>query len=219
MELKTVSSTVSHAITAAHCAFFCRDIEKTPLYGPSRTGTIFMQMRFDGLIGFPGGLIDAGESAVEGIAREVREETGFMNFFPTEAHILSLDEESGNRFYLFSYEMRKDDFMALERSAFEGPDYGLETLGLVRVPLFVSSKCPSKGLPAFLNHAFAGHAKRQLIVTILRHHLMSHEDLLLSVKGDSDLTDLVNEHILLGSGEAESAAVSASSSSSSSLSS
>ena len=35
-----------------------------------------LQMRFDGLIGFPGGLIDPGEDAVTGLNRELEEEIG-----------------------------------------------------------------------------------------------------------------------------------------------
>ena len=33
-----------------------------------------MQMRFDGLIGFPGGLVDPGEDVVQGLNRELKEE-------------------------------------------------------------------------------------------------------------------------------------------------
>lgn len=35
-----------------------------------------MQVRFDGTIGFPGGLIDPGEDVVTGLNRELKEELG-----------------------------------------------------------------------------------------------------------------------------------------------
>ena len=34
-----------------------------------------MQMRFDGMIGFAGGLVDPGEEVCEGLNRELKEET------------------------------------------------------------------------------------------------------------------------------------------------
>ena len=35
-----------------------------------------MQLRFDGVFGFPGGLVDKGENPVEGLNREMQEEIG-----------------------------------------------------------------------------------------------------------------------------------------------
>ena len=35
-----------------------------------------MQMRFDGTLGFPGGVVDEGESPEEAVSRELSEELG-----------------------------------------------------------------------------------------------------------------------------------------------
>ena len=35
-----------------------------------------MQMRFDGVLGFPGGLLEKGEDPVNGLNREMEEEIG-----------------------------------------------------------------------------------------------------------------------------------------------
>jgi U8 snoRNA-decapping enzyme len=37
-----------------------------------------MQMRFDGVLGFPGGLIEKGEDPVVGLNREMEEEIGLV---------------------------------------------------------------------------------------------------------------------------------------------
>ena len=37
---------------------------------------MLLQVRFDGMLGFPGGLIAAGEATVDGLNRELAEEVG-----------------------------------------------------------------------------------------------------------------------------------------------
>lgn len=46
-----------------------------------------MQMRFDGHIGFPGGLIEPGEEVVHGLIREMHEE---INLDPESNQVISI---------------------------------------------------------------------------------------------------------------------------------
>jgi len=65
-------------VRAAHCAFWCKPETKTLRDTPIKA-LLMMQLRFDGLLGFPGGLIDAGENILEGLNRELREEMALDN--------------------------------------------------------------------------------------------------------------------------------------------
>ena len=55
--------------------FFART--KSVLWNENKhRALVIMQMRFDGKIGFPGGLIDEGEDIITGLNRELSEEMG-----------------------------------------------------------------------------------------------------------------------------------------------
>ena len=62
-------------LEAAHCMFWSKTNTKTVHDTPVKA-LVMLQMRFDGLIGFPGGLVDAGEDVVTGLNRELEEELG-----------------------------------------------------------------------------------------------------------------------------------------------
>ena len=69
---------ITDVVRAAHCAFWCEPETKTLRDTPIKA-LLMMQLRFDGLLGFPGGLIDAGENILEGLNRELREEMALDN--------------------------------------------------------------------------------------------------------------------------------------------
>jgi len=50
---------------------YCQQIQKINLWVSI---SFQMQMRFDGMIGFAGGLVDPGEEVCEGLNRELKEE-------------------------------------------------------------------------------------------------------------------------------------------------
>jgi len=60
---------------AAHCMFWARTTSKTVHDVPVKA-LVMLQLRFDGLIGFPGGLVDPGEDIETGLNRELVEEIG-----------------------------------------------------------------------------------------------------------------------------------------------
>ena len=89
-----------------------------------------MQMRFDGTLGFPGGLMDEGEAPIQCLNRELHEEIGLdftKHAFSDDERIASYLHEGKNlvlHFYL--KEVSAEEFFALETNTLHAPEYGIE---------------------------------------------------------------------------------------------
>ncbi|XP_043974354.1 U8 snoRNA-decapping enzyme [Gambusia affinis] len=143
---------------------------------------VLMQMRFDGLLGFPGGFVDPSEETLEeGLTRELLEELGVAVPISTEDHVESCFSlpcsgkySSSSRLILHFYvkKIEEDQIREIEKAAAStAADHGLEVLGMVRVPLYTTKS--DGGLSSFLSHSFIGVARSQLINSLLRLHLVS----------------------------------------------
>ncbi|XP_034393395.1 U8 snoRNA-decapping enzyme [Cyclopterus lumpus] len=171
---------------ACHVMLYC-DTE-TQLFGihPIRH-IILMQMRFDGLLGFPGGFVDPSEESLEaGLSRELSEELGVALPILEEDHLDSCygppsspsSSSSSSRLitHFYAKKMEEEQIRAVERAAVTtATDHGQEVLGMVRVPLYTMEG--GKGLAPFLSHSFAGSARSQLADSLLRLHLVAPEEL------------------------------------------
>ncbi|GLD45664.1 U8 snoRNA-decapping enzyme-like protein [Lates japonicus] len=109
------------ALTCSECRHACHVMlysdTKTQLFGriPIRH-IILMQMRFDGLLGFPGGLVNPSEETLEaGLSRELRLRRSRLGRWR-------------------------------ETAASTATDHGLEVLGMVRVPLYTMKNGGGLGL-------------------------------------------------------------------------
>ena len=52
-----------------------------------------MHLRFDGKLGYPGGIIDPGETIIEGVQREILEETNLKMKLTPDDFVASMEEE------------------------------------------------------------------------------------------------------------------------------
>ena len=87
-------------------------------------------MRFDGLLGFPGGLVDPGESPLDGINRELEEEIGLdlskYGFEDTD-HVVSFVNKRKNLvLHFYGKEVTLEQFKEIELNNLSAPDYGAE---------------------------------------------------------------------------------------------
>lgn len=146
-------------------------------------------MRFDGLLGFPGGLIDKNvvvmdsNAVVDGLNRELSEETNLHEkyFVSEENHCFSHFHKKMNMsFHFFSKEVTVEEFLEIERNTLNADDFGKEVMGTIRVPLF-TKKDGIKGFPAFLSNKFAGSAKSQLLNFLLSSKLVPYEYIVTSL--------------------------------------
>lgn len=161
---------------------------KTQLFGriPIRH-IILMQMRFDGLLGFPGGLVNTSEETLEaGLSRELLEELGVALPISVDDHVDSRHAPSSSpssssassrlitHFYV--KKMEEEQIVEVERvAASTATDHGQEVLGMVRVPLYTMKG--GGGLASFLSHSFIGNARSQLVDSLLRFNLVAPEEL------------------------------------------
>ncbi|XP_068453822.1 U8 snoRNA-decapping enzyme isoform X2 [Clinocottus analis] len=166
---------------ACHVMLYC-DTD-TQLFGslPIRH-IVLMQMRFDGLLGFPGGIVDPAESLEAGLKRELSEELGVSLSIQEEDHLNSCygpaSPSSSPRLitHFYAKKMEEEQIRELERAAVTtATDYGQEVLGMIRVPLYTMED--GGGLAPFLSHSFVGNARFQLTASLLRLHLVAPEEL------------------------------------------
>jgi U8 snoRNA-decapping enzyme len=89
-----------------------------------------MQMRFDGLLGFPGGLVDPGENPLQAANRELEEEIGLdmqRVKLSDEDHVISFVNKSKTLvLHFYGRELTLQEFKEIELGNLKAPDYGSE---------------------------------------------------------------------------------------------
>ncbi|XP_064162556.1 U8 snoRNA-decapping enzyme [Anguilla rostrata] len=140
---------------------------------------VLMQMRFDGFLGFPGGIVNPGEESLEaGLSRELWEEIGMALKVGPEDHCSSRLALSPPDLvtHFYTKKLREEEVREVERAAVSSAaDHGLEVMGMVRVPLYCLKK--GGGFPSFLSNSFIDSARSQLLATLRVLGLLSQEEL------------------------------------------
>jgi U8 snoRNA-decapping enzyme len=91
-----------------------------------------MQLRFDGYIGFPGGIIDEGEDVLPGLNRELVEEMNVdvLKHPVKEEHYVVTHWCPAKKLLLHFYalEVSIDDLKVIEEETVKAHDYGIEVI-------------------------------------------------------------------------------------------
>merc|ERR1719422_2975904 len=151
-------------------------------------GVVMMQMRFDGVLGFPGGLVDEGEKPLDGVNREMKEEIGLdlqkYSFKDSDCILVQLNEKKKLVLHFYLMEVSFEDFVEMERNIINAEEYGIETMGTLRVPLYTMGD-GYRGLPAYLSNQFAGNAKYQLVHGLKTSKLLTDDEIDTALKASS----------------------------------
>ncbi|XP_023225090.1 uncharacterized protein LOC111626044 [Centruroides sculpturatus] len=163
---------------AAHCAIYSFS-DKKVLSKYSVKANVLMVMRFDGTLGFPGGEIPEGENIVDGLIRELKEEINFDTDkyqFCKENYIFTIvNHQEKYCFHFFRLRMLPDEYYEMEKRALLAEDYGDETYGILRVPLYTFNS--SRGFPSFLQNNFIENAKFQLLYFLGKEKILPIDEL------------------------------------------
>ena len=133
-------------------------------------------MRFDGYLGFPGGLVDPGETPVEAVNRELKEEVGIEQQIVSEQHhqFTHVNKKQNFILHFYAVEVSKSEILEFEKNSLTAHDHGEESLGMVQVPLYTMGDA-YRGFPSFLNNNFVGNAKYQLVETLVNLKILTKE--------------------------------------------
>jgi 8-oxo-dGTP pyrophosphatase MutT (NUDIX family) len=143
-----------------------------------------MIVRWDGMLGFAGGVVEAEEAsdAKEGAAaaraaaekalrRELREELGVTDAGPLEHVCTHLTAANGSRSHFFAREVDEEKFIELESGVRRGMHFGCEVMGAFRAPLFPSQ------LESFFRSNFPPGCLAQLLIFLSKNNLIPSRDL------------------------------------------
>ena len=150
---------------------------------------VLMQLRYDGKIGFPGGIVEEGERAEEALLRELEEEMGVSEqtlgytfagrFEPTCAYEVSIPTgffKGKLRSYFYSCAITAEEMRAVERCGLSAEHFGSEVWGILRVNCGQSPPLPEylgSSLGNFLKHEFLPSSDWQLFDLLIKRGLVS----------------------------------------------
>lgn len=123
-------------LNVAHCMLWF----KTSHQQKAHTSYAFLQLRFDGLLGFPGGVVDEDivdiESVIDALQREMREEINYCDPITTADYFYTYFNKT-KKFvsHFFVKQISLKDAEKLEQTHTQAVDFPQESLGLFRIPI------------------------------------------------------------------------------------
>ena len=94
-----------------------------------------MTMRFDGYLGFPGGMAEEGENIEASLLRELHEEIALdHNVFslqPADALLVHINDKTKLALYFYVKEVSFEEIESIRQGILNARDYGTEVMHLI----------------------------------------------------------------------------------------
>lgn len=172
---------------AVHCFIWAPWPQGRVIHNQYATkAAILMQVRFDGSLGFAGGMVDAdgpqisADDVVDALNRELLEEINLnADKFRVSRHdhlFTDVDDVHKLILHFFELKLTEDQIREVERDALTAVHHADEVFGLTRVPLYTMDD-GFRGFPVFLNNAFVGNSKEQLLGALSMLDIMTAEEI------------------------------------------
>ena len=97
-----------------------------------------MHLRFDGKLGYPGGMIDPGETIIQGVEREILEETNLKVKLTPQDFIVAMQQDYSRtkngkvyekiKLYFFAKEIDEKSYLEFEEESRKAKHFGEEVI-------------------------------------------------------------------------------------------
>ncbi|BES94051.1 nudix (nucleoside diphosphate linked moiety X)-type motif [Nesidiocoris tenuis] len=167
----------------------CNQAAHVVIYADTRTpavqklaprAAVYLQFRFDGHVGFPGGMLNRGERPEDAAYRELTEESGLdseeLRLTKDDLLVVHYSKSKNLLLHLFVKKVSIDIFHLLETQTVNCHEWGKEVIGVLRAPLYTMSD-GYRGFPAFLDSKFIGNCKEQLLHFLDKCKIMTKEEI------------------------------------------
>ena len=135
---------------------------------------VLMQLRWDGTLGFLGGLVNKGEELIEALVREAKEEFALIidKKLSKEIKLLSTYADDSINIHCYYLEVNYEKIKEIQQNSFGAKHFYAENQGCI-LPQIADFK--GEGIKKFLTNNFYLAAKEELKDLIKKESLLNFE--------------------------------------------